>query len=129
MEWSQSRLIGADPGVMRDVHDSQLWQHFQEDPNLTFPDGPPFIKLAFAIAADGVQAHRGHHAKPHSMFAVAVAILNLPPWVRTQLNTLLLSMLMLGPTEPKDCQPSLNILADELVYIYECGIRVWDEHR
>ena len=130
MNWSQDRHV--EPGVLRDVHDTELWRQFQNDDNLTcqgLPPGKHSVRLAFAIAADGVQAYRGHHAKPHSMFAVAVAILNLPQWVRTQLNTLLLSMLMLGPNEPHDCQPAFNILADEFVYMYECGFSVWDAHR
>ena len=114
---------------MKDVHDAPIWQHLQEDPTMCRPSQLETIKLGLAICGDGVQPFKGKQAKSHSMFCIALSVLNLPPWLRDSLRGSLLAMVVPGPHEPKDCQPYLDILTDELLMLYEVGMRVWDSAR
>lgn len=127
MKWPETREREDD--VMKDIHDSPVWQTFLEIETLNRPHDLEVVKIGLAICGDGVQPFKGKQAKPHSLFCIALSVLNLPPWIRNTLKASQLTMVIPGPSEPKDCQPYLDILTDELLFLYEVGVKVWDASR
>ena len=110
--------------AQEDICDSELWEWFKADEMLHDSCGQPFPvePLALGICGDGVEVNRGHHRKPHTVFCVAVTVLNLPPWVRSKPGGCHLVTVLPGPQEPKDAQPYWDILTDELVHLEELGM-------
>lgn len=130
LQWPDERSPA--PGRVEDIHDSPLWQLFQDDPVMhsRMDDKDcPLLPLALAFCGDGVEAYRGHHKKPHSVFCNVAAVLNLPPWARTKMASSLLAFIAPGPHEPKDLQSILDILTDELVFLHEIGFHAMDSSR
>ena len=121
----------ADDEYVSDIYDSEQWAEFVNDPVLKNAEGSglPVVALALIICGDGVAVYRGHHAKPHSIFPLAMCILNLPPWIRCKMGGTHLPTCIPGPNEPKDAQVYLDIPSDELAYLYEVGIPVFDHYR
>lgn len=119
------------PESLRDVYDTPLWQRdFLQDPKMTEQrEGLETLPVALLICGDGVQPFKGKQQKGNSLFCLAVSTYNLPPWMREKVGGVLLNQILPGPGEPKDAQPYLDILTDEILYLYEVGIVVYDAHR
>lgn len=132
LRWPETRP--AAPDHVDDIYDSVLWDLFKEDAVVNTNSNPATqhlrtVPLALAFCGDGVEAYRGKHKKAHTVFCLASCILNLPPWVRTQMRACLLSTCLHGPGEPKDPQVYFDILTDELVYLHEIGVVAYDASR
>jgi hypothetical protein len=108
---------------------------FLEDPILNRPSQVPecrdleVLKVGLILCGDGVSSYKGKHAKSHSMFCVAHAVMNFPPWLRHKFLATSLTMTVHGPHEPHDGQPSLDIPTDEHLRLYEEGVPMWDHCR
>ena len=124
LDWPLTR--NQEEGMLKDIHDAPVWQTLLDDPTANRPHQLETTVLGLAVCGDGVQPFKGKQAKSHSMFCIALSVLNLPPWIRNTLRATLLAMVVPGPSEPKDCQPFLDILTDELHMLYEIGMRVWN---
>lgn len=132
LDWPAERPSNDE--YVDDIYDSELWAYFKADPVVNSNSNPkepdlPVFPLALAFCGDGVEANRGHHKKAHSVFCLAACILNLPPWVRSKLSSSHLPMCIPGPGKPKDAQVYFDIPSDELVYLYEVGVRAYHAGR
>jgi hypothetical protein len=135
-ERSQQSPSYSDRGAATDYHDSPQWKEtFLEDPILNRPSQVPeyrgleVLKVGLILCGDGVSPYKGKHAKSHSMFCVAHAVMNFPPWLRHKFLATSLTMTVHGPHEPHDGQPSLDIPTDEHLRLYEERVPMWDHYR
>jgi hypothetical protein len=106
--------------VMIDVHNGDA------SPSLAAQGvASPGRNIAFALCSDGVvptkKGGRGY-------WPVALQCLNLPPWLRTKMNAMMLCCVMANTTASADMQPTLEIVVDELNSLYREGIHVHDAH-
>lgn len=113
--------------VIRDILDAPHLQRRVRDAQAEL--GPDGLCILLGFCADGVMAYRGNHAKEFSMLAEAVYVLSFPPHLRARQDHSLLLSIVPGGKEPKDAQPYLKVLADELLYLWEVPQMMWDSDR
>lgn len=109
---------------MSDVHDGMLWERdFLQDPVISSHAGDFGRNLAFSFCGDGVNPFMH---KNYSMWPFALACLNLPGHVRMTLPALWVPFIVppYGPNhgEASDFQPFLEIITDELSFLYHDGL-------
>ena len=113
----------VDDGVMRHPADSKAWKHFDET-QPDFKSEPRNSRLCLA----------GHGFEPfsttktsYSIWPIFLVPLNLPPWLCTKQQNVLLSVLISGPDGPGDAiDIYLQPLIDELIALWEDGVDTYD---
>ena len=125
MRYPQTRV--QHPDTIRDVLDSPLLQARVERVQAEL--GPSGLVIMLGLCSDGAQSNRGKQAKPFSLLCTAMYVVNLPPHLRTQPANSLMVGIVPGGKEPKDMQPYLQIIADELLWLWEAGVTMWDAGR
>lgn len=121
LSWHQRHLNMARVGEMTDIYDGSRWQDQVIRDTIMYKGKFTGQNLVFNISGDGICPFDN---QPISMWPVALSCLNLPPWVRMTMPALWLLTIIPGPKEPKDFQPVLDIIADELNYLYRFGVGV-----
>ncbi len=85
----------------------------------------PGRNIALALCTDGVQpvkkGGRGY-------WPIAIQCLNLPPWLRHKMTAMMLCCVLSNTSASADLQPTLEIIVDELNWLYHKGINVSDAH-
>ena len=114
---SLQRPAAAAGGKLDDIYGTKLWGLFSGDPQMVRSS------LAFALTActDGASPFK---RGKYTFWPVVFTCMNLPAWLRFTLAATHLAMIIPGPYKPKDYQPYLDIIADELVYLYWHGVLV-----
>ncbi len=131
MQW-HSKRIAPTTGDLHDIYDGQLWKELfcgdaqiqtaaRGDPEAV--PGSPGRNIALAFCSDGVQSTK---LGGHSWWPFALQCLNLPPWLRTRLQAFLVCCVVDGKSVNADAQPILELMIDELVYLYYHGVQVQD---
>ena len=118
-------------GDIADVYDGMLWTDvFAGDERIQAAAaaddracGAPGRNVAVAFCCDGVSPNK---RGGHSWWPCMLQCLNLPPWLRTRLDAFLLCCVVDGKTITADAQPVLELMIDELVYLYYFGHTVED---
>ena len=122
MRWHYSERPTED-GVLRHPADGQAWKEFDQKYPL-FAAGPRNVILG--LATDGFNPF-GNMSNAYSMWPVIVVPYNLPPWKCMKSESLMLSLLIPGPSAPgKDMDVFLRPLIDELKELWETGVETRD---
>ncbi|CAL8465844.1 g5380 [Coccomyxa elongata] len=115
------RQLERDDGMFRDHFDGTVWREkFCKDP-LIARNGGPDKNVGLEFCADGVNPYK---RKSYSMWFGALSILNLPPAARHSVDTMHICFIVPGPKKPSDFFPYLDIVTDELNFLYWEGVPV-----
>ena len=129
IQWPDERP--KQPQNFSDVHDGTHWQSYILGDEQFCPDGKLHRNFALMFCGDGVNHFK---RKGYSMWPLAMACANLPAHMRMTLPATWLPCIVpaQGPkkSEPDDFQVFLEIVVDELNYLYHVGLQVKDStHR
>ena len=103
--------------------DGEAWKNFDKlYPK--FAQDPRNVRLA--LATDGFNPFNSMSIM-HSTWPVILVNYNLPPWLATKLEFLILSLLIPGPLSPgKDIDIYLQPLIKDLNDLWEFGLETYD---
>lgn len=128
----QSNGDNNDSDILSDVYDGLLWKKvFVEDPVIqenvrldpVARPGSSGRNVALALCSDGVKpTKRGDE----SWWPIVLQCLNLPPWMRNRLPAFHVCCVASGGPMHTDAQPVLELIVDELVYLYHFGATITD---
>lgn len=113
-------------GIMNDIHDSPRWKE-AFSPNGTFEGDPRGTALSLCL--DGLNPWSKNKTN-YSMWPIVLGQLNLPRNVRYHLANLLLVGIIpsqVQGAEPKNLDPYLEVLIDEIIYLGGC--KLYDAYR
>ena len=115
---------GKDSGtIMADVHQSPAWTATYDE-NGPFQGDPRGISLA--LCTDGMNPFSKMNVT-YSMWPIVLTVLNLPRHLRNLGGSMLLAGIIPGRSEPKNMDPYLDVLVDELIQMN--GLQVLDAYR
>jgi len=113
----------VDDGVMRHPADSKAWKHFN-DTHPSFASEPRNVRLC--LAGDGFQPFTNMKTS-YNIWPIFLVPLNLPPWLCTKQQNIMLSMLISGPEGPGDAiDIYLQPLIEELIDLWDNGVDTYD---
>ena len=119
--------LGVAPGISASVGDGTLGSAVDATiGNATANIDQELIVLAnvaLQLCADGVSPFK---RGGRSFTPITLSCLNLPKWLRDQIETIHLCCIVPGPKAPSDLQPILEVIVDDLMYLYYNGLRVED---
>ncbi|CAM8982996.1 unnamed protein product [Rhodiola kirilowii] len=124
MSWHAS--TARDPNTMVHPSDGESWKHF----NSWYPDFTVETRnVRLGLCSDGFNPFR-NNAKSYSCWPVMVTPYNLPPWMCLKTRFMWLTILILGPTNPKKrIVMYLRPLVDDLKFLWNVGIETYDASR
>lgn len=106
-------------GYLGDVYDGRVWK------SLGVIDGRPFFDIPNNLClALNIDWFNPFDESPYSAGGIYLVVLNLPRTERYQVKNLILVGIIPGPKEPKDVNPYLKPLVDELTKLYWYGFTV-----
>ena len=108
-------------GIMNDIHDSPKWKE-AFGPNGTFQSDPRGVALSLCL--DGLNPWSKNKAN-YSMWPIVLGQLNLPRQIRYHFANLVLVGIIPSQSqgaEPKDLDPYLEVLIDEILYLSGCKL-------
>lgn len=122
---SHAVVNAAQLDEMHDLHHSPAWRSAYEDGGL-FNGDPRGISLA--LCTDGVNPF-AHNRVSYSMWPIMLTLLNLPRNMRNRFGSMFLVGIIPsnGSQEPKNLNPYLDILVDELLEI--CNTTMYDSYK
>jgi len=95
-----------------------LYPEFGRDPR----------NLRLGLATDGMNPY-GNLSSKHSLWSILLIIYNFPYWLCMKRKYMMLSMMILGPREPKnDINVHLSPLIEDLMLLWGEGIEVFDAY-
>ena len=106
-----------------DIHQSQLWKGLYSEEGLYGGDAHG---ISLGICADGLNPFSKERTT-YSMWPLVLSILNLPRHLRNLAGSLLLSGIIPGRSEPRNTDPYLELIVDELVQVN--GTKCWDSYK
>ncbi|XP_075658886.1 uncharacterized protein LOC142628728 [Castanea sativa] len=110
-------------GVMRHPADFEVWKEF-DDKHVEFASDPRNVRLG--LAADGFNPY-GNMSTTHSTCPVVLVPYNLPPWMCMKRSSLILSLVIPGPTSPVIAiDVYLQPLVEELRELWDVGVESFD---
>ena len=110
-------------GIIRYPADSDAWKMF-DTTHLQFSSEPRNVRLR--LAADGFNPF-GIMSTTHSTWPVMLAPYNLPHWLCMKRSSLILSLVILGPTSPGIAiDVYLQPLVEELRELWDVGVEAYD---
>ncbi|XP_030927396.1 uncharacterized protein LOC115953761 isoform X1 [Quercus lobata] len=113
----------TDDGVMRHPANSDAWKMF-DSKDLHFSSDPPNVRIG--LAADGFNPF-GIMSTSHSTWPVMLVPYNLPPWLCMKQSSLILSLVIPGPTSPGIAiDVYLEPLVEELRELWDVGVQAYD---
>ena len=87
-----------DGGIMRHYSNSPAWKHF----NLTHPSfASKSLNARLGLCTDGFQPY-GQSGQQYSCCLVILTPYNLPPWMCMKEHYMFLTVIVLGPKNPKN---------------------------
>jgi hypothetical protein len=109
-------------GVMRFQHDTPEWEHINE----TWPwFAAEARNVRLGLAMDGVNPHK-LMKKPNSIWPVLLMNYNIPPWLAMKKGHVMLTLIIPGPSAPKNPDVWLAPVIEELTTLWEDGVPVMD---
>ena len=109
--------------VMRHPADSEAWKEF-DDKHVEFVFDPRNVRLG--LAANGFNPY-GNMSTMHSTWLVVLVPYNLPPWMCMKRSSLILSLVIPGPTSPGIAiDVYLQPLVEELRELWDVGVESFD---
>ena len=115
-------LIPATSNVC-DIQQTQTWKKWYSQHGIFSGDARG---LALALCLDGTNPY-SQEKNAYSMWPMLVSFLNLPPALRRVAGFLQLVGIIPGKNEPKNTDPYLKVLIDELQELH--GMRIYDAHQ
>ncbi|XP_060961811.1 uncharacterized protein LOC133032017 [Cannabis sativa] len=124
MRWHYSQRPKED-GVLRHPVDAEEWKQFDRL-HPSFAVEPRNVRLG--LATDGFNPF-GHMSNSYSLWPVICVPYNLPPVKCMSSESLLLTLLIPGPSSPgKDIDVFMRPLIDELKQLWETGVETRDAY-
>ncbi|KAM6575504.1 hypothetical protein CsatA_023831 [Cannabis sativa] len=124
MRWHYSQRPKED-GVLRHPADAEEWKQFDRL-HPSFAVEPRNVRLG--LATDGFNPF-GNMSNSYSLWPVICVPYNLPPWKCMSSESLLLTLLIPGPSSPgKDIDVFMRPLIDELKQLWETGVETRDAY-
>ncbi|XP_075094131.1 uncharacterized protein LOC142161730 [Nicotiana tabacum] len=121
MRWHHEHI--QEEGVMRHPSDSEAWKHFNENHSF-FAAEPRNVRLG--LCTNGFQPF-GQLGRKYSSWPVIVTPYNLPPWMCMKEAYMFLTVIVPGPTNPKQkIDVFLQPLIKELTLLWEEGVEAFD---
>ena len=116
----------SEDGVMRHCSDSEAWKHF----NQTHPDfATESRNVRLGLSTDGFNPF-GQSGQQYSSWPVILTPYNLPPWMCMKDEYMFLSIIVLGPKNPKGkLDVFLQPLIAKLKTLWEVGVCTYDISR
>ncbi|KAL3689845.1 hypothetical protein R1sor_016154 [Riccia sorocarpa] len=108
---------------MRTVGDSPAMHHVEATYE-SMRDNPRAIRLGLATVTDGFSP-LGLSRKSYSIWPVMVINYNIPPWLATKKDHMMLSLIIPGPKKPSTMDVYLEPLVEELKLLWD-GVRAYD---
>ena len=84
------------------------------------------VMIALGLCADGLNPF-AKEKNSYSMWPVFLFILNLPAQMWKKPDSMLLTGIIPGPSEPKDIDPYVDIVVDDISRLN--GVKVYDGYR
>ena len=117
MKWHDKGRVND--GLLRHLADSEAWKSF-DSKYIEFSSEPHNVRLGLAI--DGFTLY-GNMSTTHSTWPVILIPYNLPPWMCMKKSYFMLSLLIPGPTSPRnDIDVYLQPLVEELKELWDVGV-------
>ena len=108
---------------MRHFVDSDAWKMF-DSKHLEFLSDPRNVRLGLVV--DGFNPFR-IMSTSHSTWPVMLVPYNLPPWLCMKRSSLILSLVIPGPTSPRIAiDVYLQPLVEELRELWDVGVQAYD---
>ena len=96
--------------VIQDIHQSDIWKSLYSADGQYHGD---VRAVSFGLCTDGMNPFAKEKAS-YSMWPITLSILNIPNHMRTKFGSLLLVGIIPGCKEPKDLDPYLSLVVDEI---------------
>ncbi|KAL0054794.1 hypothetical protein WJX82_002411 [Trebouxia sp. C0006] len=131
LSWpSERKQHGFKESVLYDVYDGEQWATAVLGDDHIAPGGELGRNLVFGVCGNGVDLMEH---KNHSLWPLPITCFNLPARLRYTLPALGL-VCIIPPNskggEPEGFQPFMDIFADQMRYLYQYGVQVFDgSHR
>ena len=131
LSWpSERKQHGFKESVLCDVYDGEQWATAVLGDDHIAPGGELGRNLVFGVCGNGVDPMEH---KNHSLWPLPITCFNLPARLRYTLPALGL-VCIIPPNskggEPAGFQPFMDIFADQMRYLYQYGVQVFDgSHR
>ena len=110
--------------VITDIHQSEVWKSWYSSTGIFAGDSR---NLSFAICLDGLNPFSREKIS-YSVCPMFLTILNLPPHVRRLAGSIMLTGLIPGPREPKNTDPYVDVLVDDIMHLNTLKIRDGYKH-
>ena len=110
-------------GFMEHPSDAEAWMHF-DNTFCEFASEPRNVRLG--LCNDGFSPF-GHFGQSYSCWPVILTPYNLPPWMCMKKQFMFISLLILGPRNPKgNLDIYMQPLIEELLLLWEVGVKTYD---
>ena len=125
MRWhAEDRLVD---GNLRHPADGSQWRAINYKYKNRF--AKEIRNIRFGLSTDGMCPFNMVSSK-HSTWPVTLCIYNLPPWLCMKRTYIMMPLLIQGPKQPgNDIDVYLEPLVDDLMKLWNDGVRVWDEYK
>ena len=109
--------------IIRHLADFEAWKLFIGK-YVKFTSDPRNVKLGLLV--DGFNSY-GIMSTSHNTWLVVLVPCNLPPWMCMKRSSLILSLVILGPTLPGIAiDVYLQLLVEELKELWDVGVQAYD---
>ena len=114
-------------GMLRHPADSAQWRNIDARYKKHF--SREVRNIRFGLSTDGMNPF-GDMGSRHSTWPVTLCVYNLPPWLCMKRKYIMMPLLIQGPRQPgNDIDVYLRPLVDDLLLLWNEGVRVWDGYR
>ena len=114
-------------GMLRHPADAAQWRNIDRKYKDHFAYDVRNIRFGFST--DGMNPF-GNMSSRHSTWPVTLCIYNLPPWLCMKRKYIMMPVLIQGPRQPgNDIDVYLKPLIEDLLVLWNDGVRVWDENK
>lgn len=122
----QSHTVSSEAtssNLVVDIHQSEVWKTLYAKDGLYHGDSRG---LSLGICTDGLNPFSKERAT-YSMWPIVISVLNFPRHLRNRPGSLLLSGIIPGRSEPKNTDPYLELIVEELSELN--GSKCWDSYQ
>src|SRR6187551_230271 len=114
-------------GKLRHPADGSQWRAIDYHFKKTF--SKEIRNVRFGLSTDGMNPFNMVSSK-HITWLVSLCIYNLPPWLCMKRTYIMMPLLIQGPKQPgNDIDVYLEPLVDDLLSLWNEGVKVWDEYK
>ena len=110
---NHSVIDSNDDDIVSNIHQSPAWKSWYSSTGVFQGDQRG---LSFAICMDGLNPF-SREKNVYSTCPMFLMILNLPHHIRTLPGSIMLTGLIAGPKEPKNCNPYVDVLVDDIIHL------------